>query len=247
MQKKLLQILMISTVSFTAIAGGTFTVFPTQVVIEQPGKVKTLTVINQGDDLLNTQSTFKSYTQIPSSGKFIESNNVITGIPAIMATPVVVQNLAPNAQQDIRLLAIKQNPESEIVYRYYVKQLNQQSVDVSGTQFEIAYGVPVFILPQHINESYNFSYVAHNGKSFIKATNTGNVHVLFKNLYVQDGTKQVSLGSVGRLLAGSSNELLIPPSLAKSLAASKQININTAKAGLIDFEHESKVQLTISK
>lgn len=246
MKKNILIMSILSVLSFTVVASS-FTVFPTQLVFEQPGKVKTLTVVNVGDDLLNTQSTFSNYIQVESAGKFSESNIMITGVPSIMATPVVIQNLAPMAQQDVRLIAIKQNPESEIVYRYYVKNLNQQSIDSTGAQFEIAYGIPVFVLPQHINESYNFSYTTHNGKSFIKATNTGNVHVMLKNVYVQDRYKKVLLGAVGRLLAGSSNELLIPPSLAKSLANSKQIIINTVKAGLINFDRESKVQLTITK
>lgn len=246
MKQNLLIVFILSSLSSLSIADS-FTVVPTQVVFEQPGKVKTLTVINQGDVLLNTQSTFKTYTQVESGGKFIESNSIITGIPVVMATPVVVQNLAPNNKQDIRLLAIKQNPESEIIYRYTVKNLNQLSVDSSGTQFDIAYGIPVFVLPQHINESYNFSYVAHNGKSFIKATNSGNVHVLFKELYIQSDDKRIALGSIGRLLAGSSRELLIPASVMKSLAGGKQINIDIAKADLIDFDRESKVQLTITK
>lgn len=238
---------MFSTVSFTAIAGGTFTVIPTQVVFEQPGKVKTLTVINQGDELLNTQSIFKTYVQVESVGKLVESNNVITGVPSIMATPVVVQDLAPNTKQDIRLLAIKQSPESETVYRYYVKNLNQQSIDSSGTQFEIAYGVPVFILPQHVNESYNFSYATRDGKSFIKVSNIGNVHVLFKELYIRSSGKAIALGGVGRLLAGSTREILVPANLAKDLSGSKYVNINVAKSGLVDFERESQVNLMIRK
>ena len=147
--------------------------------------------------------------------------------------------------QNNRLLAIKQNPESEIVYRYYVKNLNPRSVDSSGTQFEVEYGLVVTVLPQHINESYNLSYVKLDGKSYIKTTNTGNVHVLLKEIYLQVADKPVAIGSVGRVLAHETAYVVIPPAVDKSLGS--QIKLKVAKAGLVNFDQESQVQLTLTK
>lgn len=234
-----------SLASYSFAAGGSFTIFPTQVVFENPGKVKDITLVNLSDSLLNTQSTLKTYQQKLVNGRLIESNALISGSPAVIATPIVMQNIAPNSKQSIRLLAIRQNPESEIVYRYYVKNLNPRSVDSSGTQFEIEYGMPVFILPQHVNESYNITYVKLNGKPYLKTTNIGNVHVMLKEVYIQSAGKPVAIGTIGRLLAGESMYLSIPSTLDKNLHS--QINLNVAKAGLINFEQESQVALTITK
>lgn len=235
-----------SFASYSFADGGSFTVFPTQIIFENPGKVKEITLVNLSDSLLNTQSTLKSYQQKLANGHLVESNALIIGSPAVIVTPVVLQNITPGSKQSIRLLAIRQNPESEIVYRYTVKNLNPRSVDSSGTQFEIEYGMPIFVLPQHINESYIFSYVKLNGKPYIKTTNTGNVHVLLKDVYLLSGDKlPVAIGTVGRLLANQSVYLAVPPVLDKNLGA--QIKLKVAKAGLINFDQESQVALTISK
>lgn len=234
-----------SLVSYSFADGGSFTLFPTQVVFENPGKVKEITLVNLSDSILNTQSTLKTYQQKSVNGRLVESNSLITGSPAVIVTPVVMQNVAPNSKQSIRLLAIRQNPESEMIYRYYVKNLNPRSVDSNGTQFEIEYGMVISVLPQHINESYNLSYVKLNGKPYIKTTNTGNVHVLLKEVYLQSAGKPVAIGSVGRVLANQSVYLAVPAALDKSLGS--QIQLKVAKAGLINFDQESQVQLTISK
>lgn len=244
--KKIL-IVALSGIGMSCFADGSFSVFPTQVVFEQPGKIKELTLINQSNNVLNTQSTFVSYTQLESQNKLIESNAPITGSPAIMVTPIVIQNVAPNTTQAIRLLAIKQNPESEIVYRYVIKSLSPQSIDSSGTQFEISYGVPVFVLPQKINESYNFIYRQQGKNAYVQVQNTGNVHLLMKNVYIQNGNQKVAIGSVGRLLAGQSTNLNIPPAVYSSLTNKNQIQLNVAKAGLVKFEQESQIQLTLTK
>ncbi len=244
--KKISLVLGLCTLAAYSFAdSGSFTIFPTQVVFEAPGKVKDITLVNLSDSLLNTQSTLKTYQQKLVNGRLVESNALISGSPGVIATPIVMQNIAPNSKQSIRLLAIRQNAESEIVYRYYVKNLNPRSVDSSGTQFEIEYGMPVFILPQHINESYSISYVKLNGKPYLKTTNSGNVHVMLKEVYVKSAGKSVPVGTIGRLLAGESMYLSIPSALDKSLTS--QISINVAKAGLINFEQESQVVLTINK
>lgn len=240
-------ITLLSGISISCFAAGSFSVFPTQVVFEQPGKIKELTLINQSDNVLNTQSTFVTYQQVESQNKLVELNAPVTGSPAIMVTPIVIQNVAPNTTQAIRLLAIKQNPESEIIYRYVIKSLSPQSIDSSGTQFEISYGVPIFVLPQKINESYNFSYHQQGKNAYIQVQNTGNVHILLKNVYIQVGDKKVSIGSAGRLLAGQTTNLTIPISVYSSLPNKNQIQLNVAKAGLIKFEQESQIQVTLNK
>ena len=197
------------------------------------------------DSSLDTQSTLKLYQQKSINGHLVESNPLMEGSPAVIVTPIVIKNVQPNGKQSIRLLAIKQNPDSEIAYRYYVKNLNPRTVDSSGTNFEIEYGMPIFVLPQNVRENYEFSYLKSNNKSYIKVTNTGNVHVLFKEVYFQNGEKKVPIGSIGRLLSGSTAYVEIPPALDKSAAS--QFTINVAKGGLLNIDQESQVSFTIRK
>lgn len=226
----------------TAPASGSFTVFPIQVVFSAPGKVQELTLINTGAGVLNTQSKLMAYHQIQVKGKLIESNTQISGAPAVIATPVVISGVKPDAKQSIRLLAIRQDESKEISYRYYIKNLVPQSVDTSGTNFEIQYGMPVFVLPKNVNESYTFSYVKQDGRSYLKIANIGNVHIMFKRFALKDGAKSIDIGTISRLLAGDVTYLEIPA----KFATQPNLTVETAKAKLLDFEQADSVSVNVS-
>jgi P pilus assembly chaperone PapD len=225
---------------------GSFTIFPVQVVFTQPGKVQELSLINTGQGILNTQSKLLTYNQSWENGRLIEKNLPISGAPAVISTPVVIANVQPNAKQAIRLLATHQDESKEIVYRYYVKNLVPQSVDSSGTTFEVQYGMPVFVLPKNVIESYNFSYIKQNGKSYLKVANLGNVHLVFKKFALKVNGNHFEIGSIGRLLAGDYGYIEIPKSVAAAIAKHNEIEVLTNKSKLVEFEETIPVTQKIS-
>jgi P pilus assembly chaperone PapD len=240
-------IVMAEETTATPAVSGSFTVFPIQVIFSSPGKVQELTLINTGKGVLNTQSKLLNYSQSMVKGRLIESNSAIVGAPSVIVTPVVVANVQPDAKQSIRLLAIKQDESKEIVYRYFIKNLVPQSVDSSGTNFEIQYGMPIFILPKNVDEKYAISYVKQNGKGYLKVANTGNVHLVFKHFSVDSGGKSVQIGSVGRLLAGDFAYIEIPAKIDATLAANKSFVVSTNKSKLIDFEQVEPLKIEVTK
>lgn len=243
MRKILISVLFIGA---TSVFADGFSVFPTQVVFQNVGKSQEVTLLNASDSVLNTQSIARSYSQKNGPQKvLVESNSPISGTPAVITSPVVVKNVQPNSSQVIRMLAVKQNDESEIVYRYTIKNLNEQKLDSSGALFEIGYGIPVFILPRNVVESYNFSYTKDKGKSYIKIANVGNVHVMFKSISVTANGNKYDLGAPGRILAGNTQYLAIPAKIDSQLGT--RFTISTSKPDLIQFEKDSALQVTITK
>ena len=101
MKKFSLLVGLCSLVNYSFAEGGSFTLFPTQIVFEQPGKVKDITLVNMSDSPLNTQSTLKTYQQKLINGRLVESNSLIIGSPSVIVTPAVMQNIPPNAKQSI--------------------------------------------------------------------------------------------------------------------------------------------------
>lgn len=248
MIKNKLKYIFLGTLSFFSysFAESTFSVIPTQIVFEKAGKIKTVTVINQGDSLLNTQSSFKTYNQVQKGLSYNEVNHDLMGSPNIIATPIVLQNIPPSGKQDIRLLAVKQDPESELIYRFYVKNLTTQTLDQNGTQLSVAYGIPVYVLPLNIKESYNFSIIKNGNKNLISISNIGNVHLLFKELFIVNDNKKIAIGTVGRLLPNIKQEFIIPQEYNKLILQNHGLNISIAKSDLINFDQESKINLFVN-
>lgn len=222
---------------------GAFSVFPTQVVFDKLGKVQELTLLNLSEQALNTQSKLQTMTQLSKGTTVVESNIDISGSPGVIITPSVVKNLLPDNKQSIRVLAIKQDEESELTYRYFIKNLNAKNVNSTGTDFEIQYGIPIFILPKNINESYTVSYVKINKEPFVAVKNVGNVHIQIKELFAN----KTSLGTVGRLLAGQTRYLPIPATVDKSFANGSTVNLQFVKSGLVDFNKEQKLEMSLTK
>lgn len=223
-----------------------YTVAPIQVEFNRPGKIETLKIYNMGTDPLYAQANLLNYVQHYNLGKLVESNTLITEKSAIVVTPIVFQKIPGKSQQIIRLMAVKQDENKEMAYRLIVKSLTPTSLTTSATTFSIGYSIPVFVLPKTIHEAYTVSYVKEGKKSYLKITNTGNVHISFKDITtLVNGTKQTIPG-VTRELPGYYQLVEVPANVAKTFKSGSVVNLTITKAKLMQFDQNTSESATVT-
>lgn len=213
-----------------------FYLYPIQIILNSGGKIATLNVVNSSKLKLNAQINLKEYNQDFKNGKLVESmpdiapNSAVR--PGVLITPVVLTNIPGDQKQIVRVLATRQESDVELVYRAAVKSLTPTSINKSGTIMEIGYTVPVFVLPKNVREEYQISYFSEKNKSYLKIANTGNVHVAFSKITVNNIPVDLEQK---RLLAGKWELAPLPASIVKSLDANKGLAIQITKFKLTDY------------
>lgn len=222
-----------------------FYLYPIQYIFSSAGKIETLNIMNTSKLNLNAQINLQEYNQDFRNGKLVESMPDILATsavrPGVLITPVVLTNIPSGKKQIIRILATRQESEIELVYRASVKSLTPTSLSKSGTIMEIGYTVPIFVLPKNIHEDYQISYVPEKNTAYLKIANTGNVHVSFSKITVNNVSLKLDQS---RLLAGKWEMVALPANVSKNLGANKKLAVEVTKFKLTDFSNtmiESKV------
>lgn len=215
-----------------------FYLYPIQIILNSGGKIETLNIMNTSKLNLNAQINLKEYNQVFSNGKLVESSPDITptaGVrPGVLITPIVLTNIPGEQKQIVRVLATRQESDVELVYRASVKSLTPTGISKSGTIMEIGYTVPIFVLPKNIREEYQLSFITEKNKSYLKIANTGNVHVAFSKITVNNVPLKLDQS---RLLAGTWELSPLPVAATKNLAANKKLAVEVTKFKLTDFSN----------
>lgn len=214
-----------------------FVVTPINVTIEQPGKPLAINVSNRMKYPLYVQTKLFNYSQTYAGGQLKDVVTPISGNAAVLVTPVIIKDIPGERNQIIRVLAMKQDPQKEIVYRLLVKSLTPTDLKSTGALFTIAYSIPVFILPTNINEKFDVKYVKENGKSYLKLENTGNVHVTFRTISIKANGKSYPLNVlIPRVLAGNSELVAIPNNIVAGIEKNGVINAEVLINNLKDVD-----------
>lgn len=240
--------------SAAKLASNDFSIYPIQVVIEKPGQIKTLNVVNSAKYPLFVQANLRNYVQYMNNGKLLESmtdinppGSKVLVKPSLIVSPIVIKNIPAGKKQIVRVMGIKQESNIEQAYRLTVKNITPISVVRAGTVFEIGYTIPLFILPKNINESYNFQYLKEKNHSYLRLANTGNVHILIKSLNIVVNNKPVKLSiKTVRLLAGSWELIEIPASVAHTLVPGQSLSLEIDREKLSNFEDTVSEKKTVA-
>ena len=233
-----------SNESAAKLASNDFSLYPIQIVIEKPGQIKTLNVVNSAKNPLFVQSNLRNYVQYMNNGRLLESmtdinppGSKVLVKPSLVVSPIVIKNIPAGKKQIVRVMGIKQESDIEQAYRLTVKNITPISVVRAGTVFEIGYTIPLFILPKNINESYDIQYLKEKNHSYLRLANTGNVHILIKSLSIVANNKPVKLSiKTLRLLAGSWELIEIPAATAHSLVPGQSLSLEIEREKLSNFE-----------
>lgn len=233
-----------SNESEAKLASNDFSLYPIQIVIEKPGQIKTLNVVNSAKNPLFVQSNLRNYVQYMNNGRLLESmtdinppGSKVLVKPSLVVSPIVIKNIPAGKKQIVRVMGIKQESDIEQAYRLTVKNITPISVVRAGTVFEIGYTIPLFILPKNINESYDIQYLKEKNHSYLRFANTGNVHILIKSLNIVANNKPVKLSvKTLRLLAGSWELIEIPAVTAHSLVPGQLLPLEIEREKLSNFE-----------
>lgn len=215
-----------------------FYVEPTRIVITNIHKASQLNIHNQAPEPQTIQSTLSTMAQYTNKENFLaESNSEITTDPQVIITPLVSE-IKPKSSKILKILALRQMESTELAYRLFVKSIPRLNLTGSGTTIDVAFGIPLYILPKHIieNASYKIIKDKHNqDKYFLKISNTGNVHLNINSIDILDEKNKVlaTVTPAGVILSGKTN--IIPFKLNKHYNAQASFKANIKMQNLINY------------
>lgn len=187
-------------VASNAFAAG-LQVAPVSVALAQAERAAVLTISNTGTSPMNVQVRAYKWTQSEQDEYVLDATNDLIVSPPIM-------QLAPGAQQELRLIRTQPSSAQEQQYRIIVDELPSPTVALKkGINLMLRHNIPVFLNAEQ-NPSAQLQWrgeAVAGGKTRIRITNTGQSRAQIARIWLAQQDKEITVlsgGLTGYVLPG---------------------------------------------
>jgi fimbrial chaperone protein len=176
-------------------------VSPVSVEVLAPAAAATITLRNEGANLLNAQIRVFRWSQVNGEEKLEPTNDVVASPP--------ITSLAPKTDYTVRLVRVIKQPVSVgESYRLFVDELPEPAARQNRVvTLVMRYSIPVFFYPRdRADAKLGWSVEQRDRRVYVSATNAGDRHVRISALTLHDGngtTASFGSGLTGYVLARS--------------------------------------------
>lgn len=195
---------------------------PTSVDVSPSLRIAEIHLDNKGNDERMFEAVIKHWSQDNNEDKFKDTNDVI-----ILPKAATIK---PKSKQKLRI--VLQNPAPDKTQKYYriflSEVLGQKKVTKSGLSFLLSINVPLYSngkdFQQNIKSVWSIVDDKPKGKSFLSLENTGNTHLIVKNLKMLTKPENI-MSTMQYVLPGTKFQWELP-------------NGGTLKKDKIDFQFD---------
>lgn len=181
--------------------GAGLQVAPVSVALAQAERAAVLTISNTGTSPMNVQVRAYKWTQSEQDEYVLDATNDLIVSPPIM-------QLAPGAQQELRLIRTQPSSAQEQQYRIIVDELPSPTVALKkGINLMLRHNIPVFLNAEQ-NPSAQLQWrgeAVAGGKTRIRITNTGQTRAQIGRIWLAQQDKEITVlsgGLTGYVLPG---------------------------------------------
>ena len=197
-------------------------VAPVSVALAQAERAAVLTISNTGTSPMNVQVRAYKWSQTETDEYVLDATNDLIVSPPIM-------QLAPGAQQELRLIRTQPSSAQEQQYRIIVDELPSPTVALKkGINLMLRHNIPVFLNAEQ-NPSAQLQWrgeAVAGGKTRIRITNTGQTRAQIARIWLAQQDKEITVlsgGLTGYVLPGQTLVREYPLPLAEIQAATTQL------------------------
>ena len=195
--------LIAATALVTASASGSaasLQVMPINIEVLAPGAASTVTLSNQGGDIVNAQIRVFKWVQQDGQDQLVPTKDVVASPPAIKLTQA--------AKGVVRVVRLGKTPAAgEESYRLVVDEVPPPPKPGQvGVGFTVRYSIPVFFSAAGADSKLAWKATFTKGQLRLVADNSGSRHVRVASLQIVDGkgaAKTVVPGLAGYVLGNS--------------------------------------------
>ena len=202
-------------------------VSPVSVALAQAERAAVLTLSNTGKSPMNVQVRAYKWSQTEQDEYVLDPTNDLIVSPPIM-------QLAPGAQQELRLIRTQPSSAQEQQYRIIVDELPSPTVALKkGINLMLRHNIPVFLNAEQ-NPSAQLQWrgeAVAGGKTRIRISNTGQTRAQIARIWLAKEGKEstvLSGGLTGYVLPGQSivREYQLPLTELQSTSTQLKAQVN---------------------
>jgi fimbrial chaperone protein len=201
-------------------------VSPTSVVVQARENASGLSLSNTGSADLHAQVRVYRWTQVDGEDRLEPTQDIAISPPML--------KLAGGAQQLVRVIRLGAPASTETSYRVIVDELPVDGATPSkpGLQFVLRYSVPVFLMPQGVDDiapALHARLAGVDGSRALEIANNGRQHAQVADLAYVDGNgarHAVAAGLAGYVLPGQAKHWPLPAAIQLSPGGRFEARIN---------------------
>ena len=202
-------------------------VAPVSVALAQAERAAVVTLSNTGTSPMNVQVRAYKWSQSDTDEYVLDATNDLIVSPPIM-------QLAPGAQQELRLIRTQPSSAQEQQYRIIVDELPSPTVALKkGINLMLRHNIPVFLNAEQ-NPSAQLQWrgeAVAGGKTRIRISNTGQTRAQIARIWLAKEGKEstvLSGGLTGYVLPGQSivREYQLPLTELQSTSTQLKAQVN---------------------
>ena len=190
---------------------------PLSVEVESPSQASSITLQNNGNEVLSLQLRVFAWTQVNGEDRLVPTTDVVASPP--------VARIAPGSNYTVRIARTvgAAAPGTEASYRLWVDELPPASLarTEGGTvDVRLRFDLPVFFRGEGAAPSLGWNAEQVGDEVVLEATNSGSGHARIEGLALRAGSTEVSFGRGlnGYVLGNSSRRWTAPAGPADVLA-----------------------------
>ena len=151
-------------------------IMPINIEVPAPGAASTVTLTNQGGDLLNAQIRIFKWVQLNGQDELVPTRDVVVSPPAV--------KLQPGKKSVIRVVRIGKTPAAtEETYRLIIDELPKPvKAGQAGVGFSVRHSIPVFFSKTGEDVDRSWQASVSKGQFILKAGNAGGRRVHYRDL-----------------------------------------------------------------
>ena len=221
-----------SLLTLAALAAGSawasgLQVAPVSVALTQAERAAVLTLSNTGKAPMNVQVRAYKWTQSDTDEYVLDATNDLIVSPPIM-------QLAPGAQQELRLIRTQPSSAQEQQYRIIVDELPSPTVALKkGINLMLRHNIPVFLNAEQ-NPRAQLQWrgeAVAGGKTRIRISNTGQTRAQIGRIWLAEQDKEITVlsgGLTGYVLPGQTlvREYKFPLTQLQSTSTQLKAQVN---------------------
>lgn len=178
---------------------------PVNIEVSAPGAASTVTLNNEGSDVINAQIRVFKWIQADGQDQLVPTKDVVASPPAI--------KLGAGKTGVIRIVRLSKTPATtEETYRLIVDEVPKApKASQAGVGFAVRYSVPVFFSAAVTDGELNWKASIMKGQLRLMANNSGGRRVRLADLKIVNGGQTLNIGQglAGYVLGQSSKQWLV--------------------------------------
>lgn len=175
-------------VSFSAQAGGAFSVAPVRIYMTEKDRATAVTLINEGTTPVVLQADINTWSQKPDG-----TDELVLTEDLILSPPII--KLAPNSRQVVRLVLLSSaDLNRQLTYRLIVREIPEATAPPKENTIEVpialALSMPIFITPSSAKREVNCTLIKLPRQDVqAKCTNSGTAYAQIREVLLQRSGK----------------------------------------------------------